>query len=357
MKAKQNIIVLFILVLIASCGGRKYRYYTRINPDGSIFRRVIVPIEDSSDVEEDGVFPFDISKGWKITYDTEIKEKKDKPDTVNIAIAEKTFLNIDSMRICFKHDIDSIVRENVTYEMNRSFRWFYTYHTYKETYNQVFSIKHHLLNDYLTQEEQRIHWMEENDEEKDESLNTTSKEEMDSIKEEIDNKFGSYLNDNLLDEYFLMLDEYADSIGQERIGDKTKSIMFELVCNDTAGILEVDTISYLIDSIEKRDIAMNAYGIGKFISVDEVFEGDDRERGDNEDVFECKVEVSGVLYETNGVLIDDNIVMWEFTRDWYNYTNIEMIVKYRTTNRWSFIISAVIGIILVLILFLKRRST
>ena len=353
MKTNKLVIILTVMMLLASCGGRKYKYFTRINPDGTIYKKIIAT-GDSVDVAKCEVFPFNVEDGWKITYDTEIEKKEDKTDTINLVIAERTFNNLEEMQKCFSHQfVDSVENDHVLFENPVKFRWFYNYHTYRVTYQRLFPLNYYPVENYLTLPEQKIYWGGD-DEQFMLPDSLKPEEKLKKYADKLDDKFDLYIEENSLAEYFRLLDGYTDSLNLPRVSDATKNKVYELNKLSDKGIVD-DSLNYIVDSLEERAIASVANNDSVFAPLEDMYKNGDWVSA-SEDEYNYKVEVPGLLYQTNGTLMDDHTVRWYFTREWRTYKDIVMEVHYRTTNRWAFILSGILSVLILFILFYKKKN-
>ena len=108
---KLKIAVLSLLIgLISACAGKlEFRYYTKINADGSIYKRVVA-VGDSSKIYAHP-FSFDTNAGWVVSYGTETDAEEG--DTLYVAIAERTFSCIDEAGKAMNISGDSICQDNI----------------------------------------------------------------------------------------------------------------------------------------------------------------------------------------------------------------------------------------------------
>jgi hypothetical protein len=341
----KSLLVIFLLLTTGCDNDIAYRYFTRINPDGTIFKR-ITAVGDSASIYAHP-FPFEISNGWLIKYGKETrKTEENKTDTVYLATAEKTFPSLDDVQQAFSHQIDSIPKENILFERISHFRWFYTYTTYRETFKQRFPFRHFPITNYLSANELSFFIYEDTT-----TFANLSKHQRDSLIHVCENKGNQFLNDNALHEILIILDQYTDSLKVAKISTATRDTMrkhFEFLDDHSW-----DQVLTKIDSLEHRDVANNALKEGKFKQFVQLADLDNW-ISSNGSSYNSEIEVPGLLYSTNGKPGDKNTVRWQFDGDYFTYNDYVMEVQYRTTNTWAFVISALTTLVLIWFLFIRK---
>lgn len=332
-------IAVLVLMILSGCGGRKYRYYTCIHPDGSIYKTVTV-FGDSGYVHG-RPFPFEEKDGWKITYGKEYNQKDS--DSIYVATAEKTFLSIDQIDACFVHQNDSLEKEILSFNMSRNFRWFFTYHTYRETFIQRFPVNHVSIDDYLTEQEQLYLFGEDKTLEK--SLNELQLKE---LEETVSGKWIEFMYESAYREFMMVLNNYALKNGLPAISTSYGHQIRTLFTLENDDLIDSDSICTLIDRFTGLGWATKAYQDGVFDNYNRVFEKSDwHENGEND--YECMIETPGVLYDTNGHIVEGNRAKWTFKGEQFQYKDYAMEVHYRTANVWAFVMTGLILFLTVLV--------
>ena len=345
-----RMLVVVIAFILTACGGIKIKYFTRINPDGTVFKRVTA-IGDSSDIYANP-FTFDVNYGWSVSYDTEIDTIKG--DTLYVAIAERTFKSAIEAQQTFYRENDTIVqRENVYMTLQQRFRWFFTFNTYRETFEQRFPFKWVSIDDYLTDEQFAYVFR------RDTSLvDVYSKKELSQFEEELKRKFGEYHFTSCSYEYINLIETYAKE-NNYSFTEKAKQDVERFILSKMDYELEFLSVKRLIpkvDSIIGAKWVSDAYRKHYFDMFSNVCSN-----GvvlwfiDNEDEFTVEVDVSGVVYDTNASTVEGNNVVWSFPGNIFQVKDYNLIVKYRTANIWAFVLTGLIIVFLIGWLFRLKK--
>ncbi|MCU4155084.1 hypothetical protein J1N10_03800 [Carboxylicivirga sp. A043] len=342
---KANWMLLILLFILSACGDLTYRYYTRINADGTVFKRITAEGDSSSVYGQP--FSFDINEGWNLKYDKKID--KENGDTLFLAIAEKTFESIEAVNFALHLKNDSASKDNVHAELTSRFAWFFTFHEYTETYLQRFPFHHYSIDDYLSNEEYAYFFLDDTS-----CVETMSKEETKVFDQKGELKFWKYMSASLGAEYIRLLDEYASVNGQDRL-DRADSLfimqVFESSIDDGP---ELEEICLLMDQRLGVEWVSEAFCNEYFARFEKQIE--DEVLFMNETDYFADVEVPGWIYSTNATSINNRIAKWHFKRGSFAYKDFVLSLRYRTINYWAFIVVGVLVIILVSSFLLKRRS-
>ena len=349
MKNYNWIIVVAVAFALTACGGLKIKYFTRINPDGTIFKRVTA-IGDSSDIYADP-FTFDLNDGWSVSYDTEIDTIKG--DTLYVAIAEKTFESaVEAQKVFYRENDTTLQRENVNLTLQQRFRWFFTFNTYQETFEQRFPFKRVSIDDYLTDEQ--FAYIFRNDTS---VVAGYTKKKLEDFEEELAVNLGKYHFTSCSYEYIELLETLAKennySFTEKAKQDVKRYILSKM--DYEFEFLPVEKLALKVDSIIGEEWVSDAYRkhyFDRFSAI--ISDGFVLMFVGNEDEFIVEVDVPGIVYETNASGAEGNNVVWRFPGDIFQVKDYNLIVKYRTTNIWAFVLTGLI--ILVLIVWLFRRK-
>ena len=252
---KYLISFMLLVALVTGCKEYlKYTITTRIFPDGSIERTMLVEGGDSSLLEGDfssvlkGSLPVPHDSTWEITTGCEIKSAHDTTtDTIYYCKAVKVFRNADELNKELNWDT---IRENNAarqVKVEKRFRWFYTFYRYAETYKQVFPFKQKSITDYLSDEElelyhaddDELYYSTETDAlllKKDSlavnSLSKTDSVRMNKIKESIEEKYAEWMFANIFEDYFDAVKVALDKSGTMKPveTDKTRDSLEWVSC-------------------------------------------------------------------------------------------------------------------------------
>lgn len=344
MKLKSLIIKALMIFLCAGCGEIELRYFTRINPDGSIYKRVVA-VGDSSKIYNHP-FTFDVNDGWALKYDRQIDSIKG--DTLHLAIAERTFPSWQAVQKALYRDMDTLKRENIQTDCNTEFRWFYSYHTYREVFRQRFPFSRISIDDYLNPDE--YNYLIRDDSTIVENMTATEKKQ---FNEEGEGKFWNYLAKSIYSEYEVLLDTYTEKNALPSLTQEMRVAIEDYIRASLIDDSQQDSLHIKVDNITGLSWASEAYRDGYFKDFERQMDNNIILIADNN--YKVEVETPGLIYETNASELTGNAVKWMFKANAFQYKDLLLEVKYRTTNTWAFILSGMIVVILLWSILYKRK--
>ncbi|MBS2098133.1 hypothetical protein [Carboxylicivirga linearis] len=334
--------ILFALLLLSSCDEPELRYFTRINNDGSVYKRVTA-VGDSAKVHRNP-FSFDVSDGWDVSYSKEINES----DTVFFAIAEKTFPSVDASFNVFYSQIDSGQRENIKIDYHKKYRWFYTFHEYSETFLQRFPYRHFDISEFLSEDE-RTYFLEDDTT----VINHLSGKEKDNWIENGELHLWEFISKSMCREYIRLVDSAAVLNGFDVINkDQTKFLdeIFYHVLDDGPELNELTVITDSLLNIDRMD---RLYKKGYFDQFEE--EVNDRMLLLHSRSYKIEFELPGLVYDTNAAELDNENLKWEMGAGEFQYCDKTVFGYYRTTNWWAFIVTFAVVVIVLWQAFIRKK--
>jgi len=344
-KMKTRNIILLLVLILSSCDGElNYRYYTKLNPDGSVHKK-IVAAGDSSRVYNNP-FSFDVDEGWTVKYDVEINAEEG--DTLHLAIAEKTFPSINHVNNDLSITDDSVHLDNITVDYQKRFRWFFTFHHYRETFLQRFPFKHVNINDYMTKA--HLAYLVENDTTCLAGMTNKEKEEFDKEGEE---KFYQFLFTSCACEYVTLLNNYAHEYKYSLLSANDSIHIIEMF-NSFNDEFDIETIGYEINKQLNISWAQMPYDDGYLDRFEKQL--DDEVLLLDEQEYVSVMELPGLLYATNAQAVDKNTVKWQFRRGRFFYNDFSMQVSYRTVNYWAIFLTVFVILLLMMYVFKMRKK-
>ncbi|MCG8579179.1 MAG: hypothetical protein MI866_04650 [Bacteroidales bacterium] len=338
-------ILITLLFILSACGDVTYRYYTRINADGTVFKRVVAE-GDSSQVYKNP-FSFDINEEWKLRYDKMID--KESGDTLFLAIAEKTFASVEAVNhsLCLKND--STHKDNIKSELKSRFAWFYNFNEYTETYVQRFPFYHLSIDDYLSEEEYAYLFVGDTS-----CIETMTDEEKEAFDEQGELKFWKFMSASLGIEYYELLNNYASANGEKIMNSADSLFIMQLFESSIDDGPELENLCQLMDKRLGTSWVSEAFCNEYFVEFERQI--DDEVLLLNETDYFAELEVPGLIYSTNAMSIKDGVSKWHFKRGSFAYRDYSLSLKYRTVNYWAFIVVGVLVIFLVLSFVVKRKA-
>ncbi|MBK3518612.1 hypothetical protein [Carboxylicivirga marina] len=342
---KLKWILIIGLFILSACDDLTYRYYTRINADGTVFKRITAQGDSSSVYNKP--FSFNTNEGWNLKYDKEIDAESG--DTIFCAVAEKTFVSIEDINQTLHLKQDSAFMDNIKVELTSRFAWFFTFYEYSEVFLQRFPFKHASIDDYLNNEEYAYFFLDDTT-----CVASMTKEEENAFDSRGEKKFWKYLSVSMGIEFSQLLNNYAAENGVEKLSDSDSLFVIQLFDSSMENGPDIDEICNLVDEHLNASWVFQAY-------CDEYFSNFERQLDDevifiSESDYFATLEVPGLPYETNASSIEKDIAYWQFKRGRFYYKDHTLYLKYRTINYWAFIIVGMILIALASSLILKRKQ-
>lgn len=346
--------VLALLVAVLSLwttGCLEHQVKTTLNADGSC-ERTITLNADSKKVPETS-FPLPTGTGW----DTSWAQAGDARYAVSFS---KAFRDFDGLSGEYTQAVDSM-KIRLALSVNKSFRWFYTYYDYTETYGRF--TDYTLVDPQTVLTEEEIRMLTYGDSSK--TLKYKREEWVArNLFEALHRRFArgaEVLQDSLLtpatvaahkEELFRTLVGYAgpglemkdpeDILRQLSSYRGTRAEMFSengvtdeglnAFAEIAAGILKTEATWKLKDSVRAgwQDVLAMVGG-----------------KGTKGESFTNEVILPGILLETNAPEVKGNTVSWKFNVDQLALRGYEMQARSRVVNEWAV---AVTGILVLALL-------
>ncbi|MBN1413729.1 MAG: hypothetical protein JW973_01410 [Bacteroidales bacterium] len=376
-KTIHHLFSLMLLITLAT-GCKEYLKYiitTRILPDGSIERTMLVEGGDSTLVKGDpssvlaGSLPVPADSTWEIVTGLEERSINDSTnDTIYYYRARKMFCNSDELNKEINWDSagDNHVSRNIKVE--KRFRWFHTFYRYTETYKQIFPFTRKSVNDYLTDEElelihaddDEIYYSAESDRlmlKKDtlvrHALSKADSNRMAEIKEALEKKYFEWMNINFFEEYFDMLKKALEKIGIMKLpeAEKTRDSLFAFFTDNAndeplwfsdscdfplllaSRFYQVDTATLYQANHSGFDSINKKLGIGWW---------------DIGDTYTNLAIMPGVIISTNSTTINGNTVSWYIESDDFYEKDYTLMVESKKVNKGPVIVSGAFVVLLLI---------
>lgn len=324
MKMKYYLILLtFVLSMILNFSGcREYKTSTKINSDGSCVRTVMV--KDNTVEPDSIVFPVPVDKSWKIER---TKAKDDSTQTVYTAT--KDFGNVNDINNEYKN------KEKIGLHVNldKKFRWFYTYYDYEEVYQSYFPFKKIPIRNFLTPQEYELYLKDD-----------TTK----AFKKRLD----KYAEENYF-EYFFQ--ELLNLVRNNKTADLTPDLIISKKEKIKENINEhgdkTDLMQYLEKVLGTKSVWKLKNGIDEIVKT--IMDRMDQYSTANGS-YKNEVAMPGIILNTNAKTVEGNKVIWEFDENRFCYEDFTMTVQSRAVNVWTFIVSGVVVFAVVILLILPK---
>lgn len=148
----KNIPILLIVAgtaLLCSCENPILQE-TKVHEDGSLDKTITFENDDSLSRKEADYFHLSEDQGWNLQVEKMPFEKKREKDMYRIAFS-RSFPSADAMNEALDAQSDTLFSVRAAFE--KSFRWFYTYIRYSETYRPINRFKHLPYTDFFNAED------------------------------------------------------------------------------------------------------------------------------------------------------------------------------------------------------------
>lgn len=365
----------------------KYTVTTRIWPNGSIERVMLVEGGDSTLLEGDyssvlkGSLPVPGDSTWKISVGFETKAIHDTTtDTIYYYKAVKTFRNDEALNKELNGDTmgkNQVIRH---VEVEKRFRGYSTLYRYAETYKQIFPFTGVPVSDYLTNEELELYHagdnelyyspktgklLIKNDTLAGIILSKADSVRMKSIKDSIEKKYENWMCESIFKDYYNVLKTALDKSGTlkpaetDKSHDSLRKAFYYLIEADSlwsgdsndfpllrlaSRFYEVDTgILHKANQTSIDDFHMKLYQ-GLLLEIGESFTN--------------HTIMPGIITSTNASEIKGNTVSWNIESDDFFERDFTMVVESRKVNRGmaivtgAFVLLLLVGLVAV---FLKKK--
>jgi hypothetical protein len=309
-----------LLIFVMSC--REISVTTKVFPNGSCER--IVAVKGDSSGIADAYFPIPHDSSWKIVGTRTGQDHK------YLYSATKTFRTVRDLNQEFQAPADSVLQVNCVVDLQKRFRWFYTFIKYQETYKAYNPFKLVPLSDYFTPDEIQRHLA---------GVDTTEVEKKKGDKWQESAIFEEYyqallngaksLNDPALTPGIIashkdsLIAAFVDSV----IGDNSSA---DRALRAAERVLHTKTVWQLTKPFEKVAHKMDF--------VQDMMT----------DSYTNTVVMPGLITDTNAEKIEGSQVSWNTDGDHFYLSDFEMWVESRVVNKWAIVMT---GVVLVLFAF------
>jgi len=356
------------MLLLNSC--LDYTVKTTVNKDGSIFRQYSVR-GDSADVF-DGSLRIPAGEPWHIEhfYDPKDKEDTSSEKSQYVYQASRTFRNAREMNDWLRADTLAET-VNVKVDLQKKFRWFYTYYEYREVYPMSFPFRSIPVDSFLTPLEQSV--VMDNGKtvyspdsgkmiwKKDTTTYLYSRDDstkMKTISEACQVKMFRWMTASFVETFLVLLEsEFPDHPATKEIRQKSGELT-EIILRK-APFMSIDTL-YLPLLVSTGDSLIHSGALEEIYSNNqEAFIPMNNEIKQldflgNDDDYHQSLTLPGSVYQTNADEIQGELMKWDFSPDYFLMKDYSMTASSRVANIWIMVFTAIVAVFLGMILF--KRS-
>jgi len=336
MKRTIILISLFISILIiSSC--REISISTVVNNDGS-FTRIVTITGDSSDVFKSGL-PYPVDHTWEMDF------KKDTIGDNYVLTYTKSFSNSTILEKEFSDDTSWRRKLDRSILIEKKFGFFYSYLVYNESIGTTNPFKLIDYTDYLSKED--MLWL------------TGGKLAFNSIDsanmKQADDKSDKYLEATLTAEIVAILKEGIVHLNKPSIVPNRVDCFKDSIASKIDA-WDLESSSDFVDFYAKWTNNNEIYKIKEIESTQ--FKNLDNKIQFLINIFEMEdykvtVELPGIITETNSISTKGNQVLWNVNSSSIIFEDINMVVESRVVNKWMFVITGIVLLLLIALTIYK----
>ena len=320
MKKISKITVLLLMLVAAGCND--FTVKTTIHRDGS-FERTIICEGDSLGLYSLHL-PYVFTDGWNV----EIR-RKGQSEKSFATTAKKLYANNDELMAEFARGKDS-TKLQISSQIEKRFRWFFTYYDYKETLPPYATFRHLSIDSFFSPTEMGL-----------------MKEGKDSLmKKRVDEFWLRNIIEELLKRIVVKVGELNDpELTQSLILQKKEALTQELLkSEDPKSDSITKTFETILRTKSAKKLSSTIDSILKDLTAAIEMEGE-------RDVsYKNEVTMPGILLSTNSEKIEGNNVTWQCSSK--KYFDVTMTAESRAVNLWAIVLTSIVCILLLVGLLL-----
>lgn len=373
-------IVFFLILVLNSC--LEYDITTRIYPNGKLERTFQVS-GDYDMIHESSSMILPTDSTWEIkTWWELVDSTKSKPDSIYFYAAGKVFKNYKELNKELKVDTNVYNQIKVKVNVKRKFRWFYTSMKYTETYRKYFPYNHLPSDEFLTSEEIKYSFSEDEDyrynpiknvfeplPEADTNLILTGEDSTRAklLEKDIEDRFEDWQTKNIFEDYFEALTKVLDKNNKPAcdIAIQKKDELYDS--------LNIKDIADFEDSDEKIMEMVNTIVLrtSQFLNIS----GSEIQPSENPEMklfadrltflnmniwykYHQKVIMPGKVIQKNSGDSQEGTYSWKLSLKDFYASDYEMTALSKIINKWAIAVSIVVVTLLLAGLiagFLRRK--
>jgi hypothetical protein len=330
-----------------------------------------------------GVIRVPDDSSWKINI-AQVPGDQKKFELTAIA----HFPSVEALNKYFYKSIDSMPAVSIKSELNKKFRWFYTYLDYKETYKAFTPYRKVPISKFLSEDEVKILFA--GDEkiiyQPNEDIVRLRRDTLEKIilthadslklekkKEDIEKRYNEWLGQSIFEYMYEVLAERADKLNSKNVNKtivmaardsvfaelsrRNKLVMSEESHSNgnstltPEAILEVAKKYYPVEELSKvQSLDSLAY--------EEIDHRYDKMQAITSNTYGNKLLMPGIITSTNAKSMNGNILSWEIEPGEFFFYDYVMNAESRMMNKWAFWVSGILVLLLSggLLTGITRRS-
>ncbi|MBN2414706.1 hypothetical protein JXO52_02640 [bacterium] len=336
------------LLLLLAAGCKEITTETTICRDGSCLRTVT--IRQGGSESETAAYPFPSDSSWRITV---VPDSTDK-DKV-ISRAERLFPDVAALREWYAARDTGDVRISISVDLEKKFRWFYTYFVYRETWNRLNPFPPVPVANYLTQEEMKLHFegADNTDEDIDPAaLDFTQPRRAAVDTATIDERFNAWMIRSVFESCFQSLLEAAGKLTDSALAEHArqgKERFFTAFLKEMDGETdEKSLVRAAAASLDDPDV----YRISE--TLEETYRRVEHQylllNDALDDSYTARVTMPGLFLDANCDGVMGDVAEWKINPDRFLLSDYEMKAESRLINIWAVAVSGIVVLALLVLL-------
>jgi len=379
MKSTIKIVLFLGILFVASCS-QPTDILTVINPDGSCYREFTENADSDflsgSKSEKENPFPVVIDSTWQIRWSfrnsglrSDFPVSKRVLDSIQrvignsgriagrtskefvIVFARRNYKSVEDMDTTFrfkKSNEWSLI--NVKHRLDKQFRWFYTYYTYRETYPMIKTGFELPIENYMTKDE-AMFWFTG----KPNILQGKDGMEMREYLGKIEENYNKWITQNLWNaEYKVLLNNY-DSLSEKPVAKEQLQTLKDSIYNSKIKNIGDVNMETALNSFFKTNAFSELWNNQN--SPMKKFEKDFGEKFASFQFrgFNYKLILPGKITQPGDAIIHGDTLVWELTSQRLVPADYVIEAQSRKANVWAFILTGILALVAVASFFWKPK--
>jgi len=318
MKRPSAIPPIIFLLLLTQC--REITTTTKIDRDGSCERTIEVAYKDDDLAKS--AFPIPMDSTWK---SERFRDRKDSSRTVYRA--QKRFESFQDLTREYAAKPDSLLRVHLDLQLQKKFRWFYTFFEYREVYKAYNPFHYAPISDYMTPEEWQRYVSEKD---------TTG----------LKKKYDDWSERSLMEEIFQPMKSAAKALNIPGLPDtllerKKQALFTAFKVSDAEP--KTDEVLRVCEQVLGKPVWQLRAAVDRaLIDLNKKMEyASDVESNS----YVNKVMMPGLLISSNAPQLQGNTAMWEIHEKEFCINDFIMQAESRVVNLWAVAVTALAALV------------
>jgi hypothetical protein len=380
MKTMSKFLLFLSILFVVSCS-QPSDMLTVLNPDGSCYREFSENADDAflmGDLSaKHNPFPSDVDSTWEFAWmfrDTKLRTdfplSKVVVDSIDkiianrgriagrlskehvIVFARRHYKSVEEMDTVFKlKESNDWNKIKVKHHLNKKFRWFYTYYTYRETYPMIETGFELPIENYMTQDEARF-WFTG----KPNILQGKNGMEIREYLGKIEDNYNKWITENLWNaEYKILLDNY-NKLSKKPVPKVQLKALKDSIYSSKVNKLESFDMEKALNCFFRTNVFSELWRTES--SPLKKFENDFNKKFSFlfAQGFNYKLILPGKIIQPGDAIIQGDTMVWKLTSQRLVPADYVIEAQSRKANTWAFILTGIIAIIAIVSFLWKRRK-